>query len=265
MFCEKCGTENPDDASFCTGCGHKFGKAIVKEKKKKDMTLALLISFILTGLGIAYAGNVKKGAILFVAGTIFILLGLKIPICALIGILIWVYAFYQTYNEVKIANGEANPNLIEDWKSWDNSKKAMGAVVVIIVALVVIGGVASALGQHNDNTSHSSYNSPSTSTHTGSSGGSSGSSSSGSSSSSSSSGSSGSYSSSSNGRDVSSHYEGEYGSSDTHGTVYDDGSIESHQTGHTDYGDYQIDSYMDSDGNVHGTVDVGGRTYYVNT
>ena len=41
--------------------------------------------------------------------------------------------------------------------------------------------------------------------------------------------------------------------------------MDAHQTGHTDYGDYQIDSHMDSDGNIHGTVEMGGKTYHVSS
>ena len=45
---------------------------------------------------------------------------------------------------------------------------------------------------------------------------------------------------------------------------HDDGSVESHATGTTKYGnDYQIDSYMDSNGNIHGSVNIDGKTYNV--
>jgi ribosomal protein L40E len=254
MFCDKCGAENPDDATFCGQCGHKF-KVNVKSdvKHEKNTILALVISFLLTGLGIAYAGNVKKGILLFIGGLIFTILALAVPVCTVIAVIIWVYALYETYNEVKRAQGVANPNLIEDFKSWDSSKKAAGIIVAIIILFIVVASVFSAFAPRHD---YSSYSDDySTSDYSG------GISSSGSSSSSS----SGSYSSSSNGRDVESHYEGDAGSADTYGTVYDDGSVESHQSGHTDYGDYQIDSYMDSNGNLHGTVDVGGQTYHVSS
>ena len=266
MFCEECGKEIPDGATFCSHCGKQVKNKVVKstnDSKEKNMILALVISFILTGLGIAYAGNLKKGIILFVVGTICNLIGRASAIFAIIGIGIWAYALYETYNEVKRANGESNPNLIEDIKGFDNPKKIGSIIVIAIIFLIIIGGVVGALAPKNtSNDLNNDYeiddnldsvNATSDSSGSGSSSGSS-----------SSSGSGDTYSSSSNGHDVSSHYEGEYGSSDTHGTIYDDGSVESHQTGHTDYGDYQIDSYMDSDGNLHGTVDVGGQTYHVN-
>lgn len=256
MFCEKCGAENPDDASFCGECGHRFEKV---EVKQKSMAVAMIISFLLTGLGVAYAGNVKKGILLFAGGVIFSILGIAIGICSVIAILIWAYGMYSTYTEVELANGAKNPNLLEDWKGWDSSKKAIAAVIAVVIVLIVIGSVVSALTPktyYADDDYDTDSSSLDLSDSASSSGGSS---------SASSSGSDDSYSYSSNGRDVSSHYEGDYGSADTYGTVYDDGSVESHQTGHTDYGDYKIDSYMDSNGNMHGTVDVGGRTYHVSS
>lgn len=277
MFCENCGAEIPDGATFCSSCGSKVENKIVKSaKSEKNMILALIISFILTGLGIAYAGNMKKGIVLFVVGLIFNILGFGIPICSVIGILIWLYGMYETYNEVKRANGDSNPNLLEDWQGFDSNKKIGTGIVAAVILLIAIVGIFGAFSPH-DNSSHDSSSSSldtssptlNTSTQSVSS------SSSSSDSSSSSSGSSSSdrysssssngdvYTSSSDGRNVESHYEGEYGSSDTHGTVYDDGSVEAHETGHTEYGDYKIDSYMDSNGNVHGTVEMGGETYYV--
>ena len=257
MFCENCGKEIPNDSAFCPECGFKTRIPVVTNNppvvyNEKNMVLALILSFILPGLGIVYAENFKKGIIIFLAGLIFSLLGIKIPICRIIGVIILIYGLYETYNEVKIANGVSNPNMVEDWKSWDNPKKIAGIIVVLFIILLFIGTVISAFAPadtsdddisydyYDDSVDTSDYDSSDSSD-------------------------SDSYSSSSDGYDSYSHYEGDYGSSDTYGTVHDDGSVESHQTGHTDYGDYQVDSYMDSNGNLHGTVDVGGHKYYVSS
>lgn len=275
MFCENCGSEIKDDSTFCQNCGSKIrtsvnaSKVAADVKEDKNMIVALIISFILPGLGIFYAGNRKKGLIFFIVGLIFAFIGRAVPICGAIGILIWAYALYETYNEVKIANGEANPNLIEDIKGFPQDKKIGAIVVIAIIFLIVVGGIAGAFMPKQTTTTNDlddDYSTNVGNVSSSSSGGSSDYSSSGSDSNSySSSDGSSSYSSSSNGHDVSSHYEGEYGTSDTHGTVYDDGSVEAHETGHTDYGDYKIDSYMDSDGNIHGDVEVGGQTYHVSS
>lgn len=246
MFCEKCGEQNPDDAHFCRGCGRELKPVAVKQEK--SMILAMILSFILAGIGVAYAGNVKKGILLFAVCLICNVLGFGLSYLRIIAIFIWVFAMYVTYIEVEKANGHENPNISEDFRSWTTNRKIVSLIAVVVILLIAMGGVIGALAPHNssdyigDHSSHSSSGSGSGSSHH----------------------SSDSYSSSSNGHDVESHYEGDYGSSDTHGTVYDDGSVESHQTGHTAYGDYQIDSYMDSNGNIHGTVDAGGHTYHVN-
>lgn len=254
MYCDECGAKNPDGVAFCGQCGKKF-KVVEIKKDEKNMILALAISFFLTGLGIVYAGNVKRGLLLFIGGLIFNILGLGLSFFKIIGLVIWVAALYLTYIEVKKSNGQDNPDILEDFKGFSTPKKIGFVVVVLIIIFIVIGSVIGALTPQHHYTTHldDDYSSSSIS-----SSGHGYSSSSGS-------GSSPSYSSSSNGRDVESHYEGEEGSADTHGTIYDDGSVESHQTGHTDYGDYQIDSYMDSNGKIHGTVDVGGHTYHVST
>ena len=259
MFCEKCGKEIPDGATFCSHCGEPIKNNVNQVTGEKNMILALIISFVLPGLGIFYAGNRKKGLILFVLGLIFSLIGRSVPIFAAIGLIIWAYALYDTYNEIKIANGESNPNLIEDIKGFPTPKKIGSIVVIAFIFLLLIGGIVGAFTPNSDTSSNiddeiddidASDDIEATSS---------------SSSASSSSGSGDSYSSSSDGYDTHSHYDGEYGSSDTYGTVNDDGSMDAHQTGHTDYGDYQIDSHMDSDGNIHGTVEMGGKTYHVSS
>ena len=149
------------------------------------------------------------------------------------------------------SNSNSIDSLSDKWNSSSTGKKIVSIIVVCCIGLFIIGLIGSALSP-DANTSSSSYDSD-------------WSDSSGSSSSSSSNSDDDySYSSSSDGRDVSSHYEGEEGTQDTYGTFHDDGSIESHSTGKTKYGnDYQIDSYMDSDGNVHGSVNIDGKTYTV--
>lgn len=260
MFCQNCGKEIPDGVAFCPHCGIKNGETSAEDNtsagvgKNKNMLTALIISFILTGLGIAYAGNKKKGIILFVVGLVFGFLGIGISICTVIALLIWAYGLYETYNQVQIANGKSNPNILEDFKTWNSSKKIASLLIVLLILVVLIGGSISAFMPKNvdvddtysdydsdyiDEDSDDSYSSSSSSGDT--------------------------YSSSSNGREVSSHYEGEYGTADTEGTINDDGSVDSHQTGHTDYGDYEINSHMDSDGKISGTVEVGGKTYHVSS
>ena len=259
MLCEKCGSEIPEGTNFCVNCGTKVNSNAALEQaanagNEKNMLLALIISFFLVGLGISYAGNRKKGIALFIVGIIFIIIGRTVPICAFVGLALWAYGLYETYNEVRIANGVENPSLIEDIKSFPTPKKIAAIVAIAIIALLVIGGAVGALMPKHTGTADDDFDDlddyyisdPSSI-----------------SSSEGSSGSSESPSYSSDDYDTQSHYEDEHGSADLEGKVNDDGSVDARQTGHTDYGDYEINSHMDSDGNIHGTVDIDGDTYYV--
>lgn len=74
---------------------------------EKNMIAALIISFIFTGLGIAYAGDIKKGVGLFAAAIILNILGMLVSgIFSYISIIVWAVGLYLTYQEVKLVNGE---------------------------------------------------------------------------------------------------------------------------------------------------------------
>ena len=153
-------------------------------------------------------------------------------------------------------------SLKNNWDNWSGGKKIIAIIVACCIGIFILGLIGSALSP-DVNTGSSSYDSDLNDYSSSSSYDSyvSDSSSSSSSSSTSYDDDYSYYSSSSNGHDVHTHYEGEEGTDDTYGTVYDDGSIESHSSGHTKYGDYQMDSYMDSDGNIHGSANIGGQSY----
>lgn len=73
---------------------------------EKNMIVAMIISFIFTGLGIAYAGDVQKGIIFFAIGVVLNVLGLWVHwIFSLISLIFWIFALYTTYQEVKAVNG----------------------------------------------------------------------------------------------------------------------------------------------------------------
>ena len=140
MYCEKCGSEIGDNSNFCAVCGAK-----IERKTEKSMTVALAISFILMAVGIVYVGNKKKGAIIFLVGMTFMNFSRILPILASIGIIIWAYGLYETYREVRMANGDDNPNIVEDWKDLSTQNKLLTAAFIALVAFVVlstiIGGI----------------------------------------------------------------------------------------------------------------------------
>lgn len=73
---------------------------------EKNMIIAMIISFIFTGLGIAYAGDIKKGVGLFAIGVILNILGMRVhSLFSVISLVVWAAALYLTYQEVKAVNG----------------------------------------------------------------------------------------------------------------------------------------------------------------
>ena len=74
---------------------------------EKNMIVAMIISFIFTGLGIAYAGDLKKGVGLFAVAVVLNILGMFVNrIFSYISLIVWIAALYLTYQEVKAVNGE---------------------------------------------------------------------------------------------------------------------------------------------------------------
>ena len=67
---------------------------------EKSRIIAMIISFIFTGLGIAYLGDVKKGLILFAIAVIINCLGLWVAsVFAYIGMIVWIIGLYLTWKE----------------------------------------------------------------------------------------------------------------------------------------------------------------------
>lgn len=141
MFCKECGAEVDDDVKFCPECGKSLSDSVKDEKpiveknnadKPKSMGIALIISIILSGLGVAYAGNTKKGVIIFILSIIGFL------ISSGIGIVIWIYGLYATYIEVNHTDNAENAGFIEKIRVLSTPKK----IVLLLVFLVVISGVA---------------------------------------------------------------------------------------------------------------------------
>jgi hypothetical protein len=73
---------------------------------EKNMVIALIISFIFTGLGIAYAGDIKKGVGIFAVAVLLNILGMWVnPLFSIISLVLWIAGLYLTYQEVKMVNG----------------------------------------------------------------------------------------------------------------------------------------------------------------
>ena len=129
-FCGKCGDKlkNEND-KFCDKCGSKISNAPRSTNttvntpinnapiyKEKSMPLALILSFLLPGIGIVYAGDVAKGLAVFIGLVVInFLLNtlLKSPITPILSIALIICSLYLTYEEVNAVN-EKNRKLMRN-------------------------------------------------------------------------------------------------------------------------------------------------------
>lgn len=73
---------------------------------EKNMVIALVLSFLWSGLGLIYAGDTQKGIILAVGAVIAELLFLFVSMLfGIVVFIIWIYSMYATYQQVKAING----------------------------------------------------------------------------------------------------------------------------------------------------------------
>jgi len=99
-FCEKCGRELNKEADVCLGCGTMIKK---NTEAKKDPVLALVLSFLLTGLGQVYNGQVGKGFLYLMCAIVSVAL-----MSVGIGFIIWPivigFSCYDAYKEAQRIN-----------------------------------------------------------------------------------------------------------------------------------------------------------------
>ena len=178
MYCEKCGEELADNASFCSKCGSK-----TEIRKHKNIFIALILSFILTGIGTVYAGNTKKGLMLLALRLICTVITVLIPFIFVLNIVVWIFGIYDAYYETQRANGNPNPNLIRDFQGWDKNSQIIAALFILFILMISVSGalsfftpsyhysdtyytISSSSGSSSSSVSHSHYggvdNSPST-------------------------------------------------------------------------------------------------------
>lgn len=102
-YCSNCGDEIDYNAEICPKCGvRQMSRSASSEKNE---VLALVLSFLLPGLGHIYLGLTRKGLTLLIIAIVGAFL-LFIPY-----IIAWVYGMYDSY-QCAIALSEGRP--VED-------------------------------------------------------------------------------------------------------------------------------------------------------
>ena len=128
-FCDKCGHKLANEkGKFCERCGAevKYGSDssagsnvnIPVYTEEKSMAVAMILSFIFAGTGIAYAGNLEKGIGIFVVSIIVNLLTIfSGGVFIFISIILWFVGLAFTYQEVEIVNKQREMMLHQQYQN----------------------------------------------------------------------------------------------------------------------------------------------------
>ena len=128
-FCDKCGHKLANEkGKFCERCGAelKYGSDsstsssvnIPVYTEEKSMAVAMLLSFIFAGTGIAYAGNLEKGIGIFIVSIIVNLLTIfSGGVFIFISVILWFVGLAFTYQEVEIVNKQREMMLNQQYQN----------------------------------------------------------------------------------------------------------------------------------------------------
>lgn len=117
-FCDKCGHKLVNEkGKFCERCGAelKYGSDssagssvnIPVHTEEKSMAVAMILSFIFAGTGIAYAGNLEKGIGIFVVSIIVNFITIFTGgIFFIFTLAVWIAGMVLTYKEVENVNNQ---------------------------------------------------------------------------------------------------------------------------------------------------------------
>jgi TM2 domain-containing membrane protein YozV len=108
-FCSNCGKKIDFKAEICPKCGVRVVSAIKHKPASREIKnpgLAAVLSFLITGLGQIYNGQIGKGILMLILMIVFffmILIIIGIPLL----LVLWIYGIYDAYETArKINSGE---------------------------------------------------------------------------------------------------------------------------------------------------------------
>lgn len=102
VFCTSCGEVIKEEAEICPHCGVRQ-KDAPQQKQEKNPGLAAVGSFLYTGIGQIYNGQIAKGIVLIVIQFINILL-MFVVIGFFTFFIVWVYGIYDAYKTAERIN-----------------------------------------------------------------------------------------------------------------------------------------------------------------
>ena len=113
VFCNKCETENPEDAKYCQECGNEIKnddkRAIEKRKSEEKSPIgALALNIIIAGAGFLYIQEYAKAVLSFIIVLIAGIISVSIGLSVLFGILALIFVMTWSYDETKKYNQRLN-------------------------------------------------------------------------------------------------------------------------------------------------------------
>ena len=104
----------------------------------------------------------QKGLTLLILRVLFAALSFFSNIFGILSVLVWVYGFYEVYNDVQIANGNSSPNLINDFKNWNQQNKIIAILIICAILILTLNSFtifSSTDSYYSDDSDTSSYGS----------------------------------------------------------------------------------------------------------
>lgn len=101
----------------------------------------------------------------------FCCFGIFSNIFGILSVLVWVYGFYEVYNDVQIANRNSSPNLINDFKNWNQQNKIIAILIICAILILTLNSLISFSSTDSypsgdlDTSNHVSYSYESPSSH----------------------------------------------------------------------------------------------------
>jgi TM2 domain-containing membrane protein YozV len=138
VICPNCGKNTPE-GKFCESCGAALQAPPVAPvaqqvppaapagvKKEKNVALAAIASFLCSGLGQVYNGQLGKGLAIYLGA----LIGYFIFVIP--GVLVWIYGIYDAYTTAKKMNEGTLP--FTEY----NTMHIIGFIVLVIIIAVIM-------------------------------------------------------------------------------------------------------------------------------
>lgn len=108
QYCSSCGEPIKTEAEICTNCGVRQKSDEQPQTQVKNPGIAAVLSFLFTGLGQIYNGQIAKGIALIVVQAINIAL-MFVVIGFFTYFIVWIYGLYDAYKTAeRINRGEVS-------------------------------------------------------------------------------------------------------------------------------------------------------------